>query len=98
MGAIVPASRAEWRLPHDGAFLLAATLGAGAMLKLVAPLLAGVGVVAGFLVGGASLTGHRLGYVPTKVLLAVAGAAIVSILAYVAFLLAFLLFGGLCCS
>jgi hypothetical protein len=98
MGTVVPRSRGEWRLPHDGAFLLLVTLGSGTAMKLVAPLLAGAGVVAGGIAGVAALVGHRLGYVPTGALLAVGGIAIGSMFAFAAFLLAFLLFGGLCCA
>jgi hypothetical protein len=87
VSGIVPVSRGEWRLPHDGAFLLAATLGAGSLAKLVAPLLSGGAIVVGFLFGVVALAGHRLGYVPTTLLVGVVGIAIVSVLAFVAIVL-----------
>jgi hypothetical protein len=87
VSAIIPRSREEWRLPHDGAFLLAVSLGAGTLAKFVAPLLSGGAVVVGFLFGVVALAGHRLGYVPTTLLVGAVGIAIVLMLAFVAFVL-----------
>ena len=52
----------------------------------------------GGVLGVGMIAGRRLGYVPTKLLAVVGGAALVSVLAFVALLIAFLLFGGFCCS
>jgi len=97
--SVIPAAGDDWWLPHDGAFLLVVFWGAGALAKLAgAPLLSSEAATAGVVLGVAMIAGRRLGYVPTKLLAAVGGAALVSVLAFVALLIAFLLFGGLCCS
>jgi len=95
VATLVPASAEEWGLGHDAAFLFVSALGASALFSLAT--VAAKGWPVGALVGLVAIAGHRLGYLPTRLLVAAAGVGIASTLALVALLLYWLFFGGLCC-
>jgi hypothetical protein len=95
MVTLIPRSTEEWGLGHDGAVLLAAALGASALFSFATVTAKGWPV--GALVGIVAITGHRFGYLPTRLLVAIAGVGIVSTFGFVGFLLYWLFFRGPCC-
>jgi hypothetical protein len=90
-----PRSPEEWGPGHDGAFRLATALGASALFSFAT--VAAKGWPVGALVGLVVIAGRRPGRLPTRLLVVAAGIGIASTLAFVAFLLYRLFFGGLCC-